>query len=237
VSYTPTTAGDYALTFIAVDSSRQANIRSANVTWVVSSNAYGGFRPVNFVDSGAVGPVVLKMAEVVEGTTRRAEFDAGGGFQALPFPYEISTVGWSDGAHLLRLRATSLDGQTWESSWSLRFDSRPPTVESVDMIPEPDGRLGLKARVLGASSVTARFETDDGPVEIALKSQGSGVFAATFAPPPSWRVIVLLAHDEVGNVATTSLDAPKSNSTPFPAAGVFFVMAVVAALIGRRPRN
>ena len=232
--HTPAHAGTYVLEFRVEDASlvgRPATL--GNVTWVVAPPSYAGVKPANFGEGAFVGAAPLRFVEAKNGTTRTLLVDVGDGLRSVPAPYGVSLPP-VEGRRLVVVRATSTDGTVWEGRWNVTVDLTPPALSDPVSRDAGSGKVALEVRAEGAREVTARFETDGGPVEVTLPGRGSGVFGATVTAPASWKSVTFLGKDEAGNVGS-AVAGPSANPTPGP--GLWLVglaLAAVALALRRR---
>lgn len=231
--HTPYVPGAYALEFRVEDGSgRVDGFSTLNATWTVEGSRYQGLKPVNFGDGAFVGRLPLRLDEVAPGTTRNVLADTGDGLRLLPPPYEI-TLPPVEGPRTIFVRATATDGSTWEGRWNVTVDLTPPKVDNATTKDAGAGKVDLSVRAEGAQKVTARFQTETGPVEVPLAPRSGGIFGASVAAPGSWDSVTFIAEDQAGNTGDATVQAPKQE-TPFVAPLLAVALLAVLALARRR---
>ena len=124
----------------------------------------------------------------------------------LPSPFDLDTTGWADGTYSLLARAMDATGNTTTASYSLTFDSTPPSVALVS----PANNSLLRA------NVTISFVIAD-PHLAGASIKIDGGTSAPFAAPYTFRLedflsgnpvpqgdhnVTILAADVLGNART-----------------------------------
>lgn len=236
-TYTPPRAGTYLLEVRLGDATaaRHATLL-ANLTWVVKEKPYRGFAPANFKDGGSTNLRLLKLREVDGNSTATVEADAGDGYRALAFPYEVRPNGWSEGPHVLKVRAKSLGGQTWSGQWNVTLDTTAPTLANLS-VKTSGGLTTVTVSVEGAQNVTAQFlDAEGGQYDAQLHPAASRTFTGAVRPPNGWTRLVILAHDSAGNAASLEEDS-GAKRTPAPLALGLAALALAALATPRRRRG
>lgn len=231
--YAPPRAGTHVLEFRLGDatSARHTTLLS-NVTWVVNERPYRGFAPIDFREGSVTNRRVLRLQEVENGTTAGVEVDTGDGYRPLAFPYEVKPNGWTEGAHVLRVKARSLGGQTWTQQWNVTLDTTPPTLGNLT-VNTRGGLTTVTVTATGAQDVTATFTGGEGDLETELNPGASRTFTANVRAPAGWTRVTVLATDAAGNVASLDHEA-NAKRTPAPGAAWGLAVLALAALALRR---
>lgn len=233
-NFTPVAPGAYVVEARLVDATPAAHAtRATGYAWNVSAQTYAGLELQGAKDGGVLAARQVKLVERDADSTASVEVDTGGGYRPLAPPYDVRLDGWSDGEHALRVRATSLEGASWNATWTLRLDTTPPLVDAGEAKPQPDGRVALALAAQNATRAQARFHTPSGDVAVALAPVGARRFEALAVPPSSWTGVALIAQDEAGNSASTEIAGPVARA-PGVELGVALVALAALALAWRK---
>lgn len=83
-------------------------------------------------DNSVILPGDAIEVKVTETNLSYVEFSVDGGLkEALSSPFNINTVNWTDGSHILEIYATDLAGNTAVESFIFTVDSEPPSISLI----------------------------------------------------------------------------------------------------------
>lgn len=158
-----------------------------------------------------------------------------------PWLLALNTTNYTDGGHVILIRATDVADNTAESTLYLIFDNTPPTVVILDQMPaEPreDQKVIIKVRVedttSGVYKVMLWYAADDEWISIEMKAEDT--FWEAEVPGFQAGTIVkyyIEAYDAAGNIIksemhsyTVKQGAPAS--MPLASSSIFYVVVGVA---------
>ncbi|UCE91287.1 MAG: S8 family serine peptidase [Methanobacteriota archaeon] len=184
--------------------------------FTITSVADEAFAPIITLNSPANGALFAPGETIDLSIEDDGAFEAtvsldGGGFDDLPAPWDIDTSGWSDGEHVIEVRATDDQGMVTRETYGFEVDGSPPEIEIIRPI---DGaqvpvNFTIEASVSDDHLSQVAYSRDGGasvelvePYNIDLTGWDIGVHDVLF-----------VAEDVLGNLADASVQFEIVNST------------------------